>query len=269
MADMPQTQPENSEPQAVDPDDYAASLETSGDIDSFDEPEESQVDPDALEALEDGQYTPEMVEELRQRLELAESLVDWEKVTNPEEEAAPAVADNAVTSIEDAFTPKQFTYTDDELDDILTEGNGETLVGLLERQAQVIQHNSKIETVNLVARMLEGRLPLAVATNNFYERYPELSGPKGEEIVSRTFDAVWAQNPKQTSVQLLRATEKRLSQVIAKAKEIAKHGGQRHNLTTRNAGSTALGTTPQARRAPAQRTNNASSLAAIGYNLDD
>jgi hypothetical protein len=238
-----------------------------GDIDDADLGDIEGGDID-LTPAEDGTYTREQVEELQRRLELAEGLVDWEKVASaPEEPAAVDPATEAAQAIESIFTPREFSYTDDELEDILVEGNGQTLVSLLQRQAEVERHNNKIETVSLVAKMLQGRLPLAVATNNFYERYPELSGPKGEEIVERVFDSVWAKNPRQTSTQLLRAAEKQLSHVIARVKQVAANGGQKHNLSARYAGVGPNGTAPQQRRQTQQRNSNAASLAALGYDV--
>ena len=243
-----------------------APVDDPGSDDYVDAPEGDDSTESSFEDSEDkDSYTREEFDELKRRLELAEGLVDWDKVANTQVEEPGSSTDNTAADIESLFTPKEFTYTPDELEDILTEGNGETLVGLLKRQAEVIQHNTKLETMNLMARMMEQRLPVAVATHNFFERHPELSGPKGEELVEKVFDSVWAKNPKQSAMQLLRGAENQLSHVIKRAKEIAKNGGQRHNLAAREAGGNPLGTAPQSRRGSQHRNSNP--LAEIGYNV--
>jgi hypothetical protein len=269
--------PDPAETNSAPAEDFATGVESPdiespdlGDIEPLILGEENSADDElfSIEPGEDGTYTREQVEELQRRLEMAEGLVDWNKIAEAEnEKAVEAPPPDGAQIIEDALTPRDFSYTDDELDDILTEGNGKTLVSLLQRQAEVERHNNKIETVNLVARMLQGRLPVAVATNSFYERYPELAGPKGEELVERVFDTVWAQNPRQTSTQLLRAAEKQLSHVISRVKQIAANGGQKHNLAARDAGGNANGTAPQSRRQSQNQRTNAQSLASLGYDV--
>lgn len=174
------------------------------------------------------------VAKLRQELELYRSLVDDDlvKSVSADEKSLstqPASDNNDGGSEQEQsfLAPKEFSVTQEEIDDILT-GDATKFADVMKRQEEAIRHNVRLEVNNTVAQAVQWMLPVALAAKSFNDRYPEMAmWPKSGEVINTALAEARRALPGANEAQLIRHVEKRLDPVIKRVKQAMAQAGEK------------------------------------------
>jgi hypothetical protein len=178
------------------------------------------------------------IETLRAQNAFYEEMFGAELVNQTQQAPAPAAGQPQAEvapdlDAGDPLAPRTYEVTDEELHEAYMNGDYATMRKLDQRRLEVAEHNTLLKARQESANFVQWYLPVALASQSFNQRNPEFSKmPRSGEMVSSVLYGLRNQFPADSEIQLVHRAEKKLSQLIQRAKSVMQQAanGTRHQV---------------------------------------